>query len=757
MPDDLLGHVVPVSTLCVPSGLPGPASTVPGPSGGPPGPQGPAGTIQVGSVTASIPGGSPTITNTGTAAAAILNFVLPRGDTGPQGQQGPSATLAIGTVSTGAPGSEVIITNSGSNTAAIWNVTIPRGNIGARGPQGPATIDVHDTHTGLPGTQAHVENVGTDEDALLDFTIPRGTTIKLGETHTSAAGGEAEVHNSGTAHDLILDFTLPRGVQGPSGGFGSDEAPPGDVIHGRRGAPHHDWQPTLTAADAFPEAPNASPHLRQGGNQRNWVLGVPLSGNVTMTGPLTLPNTNATGNQAVRFTQLDTYLAKSGGTMTGQIVLPAQNASGNQAVRFAQMEAALANVTGFLPLAGGTLNVNAIITLRAGSANTRNYRFGPEGGTSFWTGLTDGTGSRGCWFHYSGNNAESQIWASGRIGCEGPISSDGNISAGGTVQGANVSANSQVWGNTVVANGITSYGNAIVGATLQVGGCDILQWAGYLYLGNNVNCRMPHSLWTGGGIESAEVRTRNAVWFPGDYYWSNNGGWMYSNASIQGHEVYARSTCQGHDVLARGTLIANGNATIGAGLAINGHWMVASGNWFRCGGHGIEAAAFSTGGNLSAHDVDFNIISYNWIKCKHWGGVPLAVWSESAAGWVYIQVYRSDWQGLISIPYSSDIRYKCDIRPATIDALAAIDRLEMISYRKLDRSDPENLDTQHVNCGVNGQQLQTVMPDAVVPIKPTEQIPDPELTLNPVVIDGYMLRAIQQLSARVTALEQKHG
>ena len=130
---------------------------------GPQGPQGDAGTaatIQVGSVSASAAGSNPTVTNSGSSTAAVLNFSLPRGATGPQGAQGVTgaagaqgadgaqgatgpqgpqgntgnaATIAVGTVSTGLAGSNVIVTNSGSTGAATFDFTIPRGDTGASG------------------------------------------------------------------------------------------------------------------------------------------------------------------------------------------------------------------------------------------------------------------------------------------------------------------------------------------------------------------------------------------------------------------------------------------------------------------------------------------------------------------------------------------------------------------------------------------------------------------------------------------------
>ena len=184
-----------------------------GPAGvaGPVGPVGPAGedgedglaaTITVGTTTTSDPGTDAVVTNSGTATNAILNFVIPRGETGAtgptgatgatgpageDGEDGLAATITVGTTTTGAPGTDAVVTNSGTENAAILNFVIPRGETGATGPtgatgatgeQGPAgtaaTITVGTTTTGAPGTEASVTNVGTENDAVLNFVIPAG-------------------------------------------------------------------------------------------------------------------------------------------------------------------------------------------------------------------------------------------------------------------------------------------------------------------------------------------------------------------------------------------------------------------------------------------------------------------------------------------------------------------------------------------------------------------------------------------------------
>ena len=106
------------------------------------------------------------------------------GPTGPQGEPGTAATIAVGTVTTGDPGTEASVTNSGTANAAIFNFTIPQGLQGQQGIQGPqgvqgetgeaATIQVGTVSTGEPGTEASVTNGGTENAAVFNFIIPRG-------------------------------------------------------------------------------------------------------------------------------------------------------------------------------------------------------------------------------------------------------------------------------------------------------------------------------------------------------------------------------------------------------------------------------------------------------------------------------------------------------------------------------------------------------------------------------------------------------
>lgn len=167
-----------------PQGEQGPQGPA-GPQGAPgadgaPGEQGPAGTvatIQVGTVTASAPGSTPSVTNSGTTSAAVLDFVLPRGEQGPAGADG-------------APGAD--------------------GQDGAEGPQGPAGPNEVSTTTttnitGLlkgNGSTVQAAVAGTDYAAA-----PRTVTATL-----LASGWIEQTFSGGGSANSIQPMSAPSGA-----------------------------------------------------------------------------------------------------------------------------------------------------------------------------------------------------------------------------------------------------------------------------------------------------------------------------------------------------------------------------------------------------------------------------------------------------------------------------------------------------------------------------------------------------------------
>lgn len=80
------------------------------------GPQGLAATLAVGTVTTLAPGATPTVSNSGTTGAAVLNFGLPA-----------TPTIAVGATTTNAAATAATVANGGTSTAEVFNFGIPRG------------------------------------------------------------------------------------------------------------------------------------------------------------------------------------------------------------------------------------------------------------------------------------------------------------------------------------------------------------------------------------------------------------------------------------------------------------------------------------------------------------------------------------------------------------------------------------------------------------------------------------------------------
>ncbi len=107
-----------------------------------------------------------------------------QGIQGETGETGTAATATAGTTTTGAAGSDASVVNSGTTAAAVFDFTIPRGDTGATGSAGAdgadgadgaaATIAVGTVTTVDPSDPATVTNSGTSAVAVFDFEIPKG-------------------------------------------------------------------------------------------------------------------------------------------------------------------------------------------------------------------------------------------------------------------------------------------------------------------------------------------------------------------------------------------------------------------------------------------------------------------------------------------------------------------------------------------------------------------------------------------------------
>lgn len=200
---------------------------------------GSAASITVGTVTE----GPVSVTNSGTANSAVLDFSIPKGD------PGLAATLTVGAVTTGASGSQATVTNAGTQNAAVLNFTIPQGPKGDPGKDGTG-VSIQGTATAWPpaatpavgdmwilgdpvppgapvGSQTGdgVVWTGTEWNNVGSIQGPPGApgapgtaaTVAVGSVTTVQPGVAASIVNVGTQNAAVLNFTIPQGVKGDKG------------------------------------------------------------------------------------------------------------------------------------------------------------------------------------------------------------------------------------------------------------------------------------------------------------------------------------------------------------------------------------------------------------------------------------------------------------------------------------------------------------------------------------------------------------
>ena len=176
--------------------IPRGADGAPGQDGadGQDGAPGQAATITVGTTTTGNAGTNASVTNSGTSSAAVLNFVIPRGADGAPGQDGAdgadgapgadgqAATITVGSTMTGNAGTNASVTNSGTSSAAVLNFVIPRGDTGATGAQGPAGADAI-VRTTSDGTRTGVYFSDGTLICYREYTGTVGITTSVGSLY----------------------------------------------------------------------------------------------------------------------------------------------------------------------------------------------------------------------------------------------------------------------------------------------------------------------------------------------------------------------------------------------------------------------------------------------------------------------------------------------------------------------------------------------------------------------------------------------
>ena len=145
-----------------------------------------------------------------------------KGSAGPTGPAGVAATVSVGTVSTGAAGSMATVTNSGTAAAAVLNFTIPQGAAGANGTGGGTGA----ASGALSGSMYHAvsdnsifysvsnTNAGGSEDTSVLTWVPAGctaTTLSVYSQQTNAITVVARQGMPGNMADTALSCQAASG------------------------------------------------------------------------------------------------------------------------------------------------------------------------------------------------------------------------------------------------------------------------------------------------------------------------------------------------------------------------------------------------------------------------------------------------------------------------------------------------------------------------------------------------------------------
>lgn len=129
-------------------------------------------------------------------------------------------------------------------------------------------------------------------------------------------------------------------------------------------------------------------------------------------------------------------------------------------------------------------------------------------------------------------------------------------------------------------------------------------------------------------------------------------------------------------------------------------------------------------------------------------GYPVISPNDSVANALRASGYI-EWQtdvGAIGTNYFlSDVSKKENIAPCVFDSSALLSRVNFISFDWK----PESGNSGHVDVGVSAQQLQTLDPRLV------NALSDGTLMVNEPALVAHMAKAIQELTARVAALEAR--
>lgn len=370
--------------------------------------------------------------------------------------------------------------------------------------------------------------------------------------------------------------------------------------------------------------------------------------------------------------------------------------------------------------------------------------------------------------------ATRNIWASSGTVTAAQLTSTSNINASGTITaGLDVSVGHNIGvQGTVYAAGADCTGR-INAAYYDCDGVRVLDTGG----GDTF-------LYKSGGVLGIQLQNAATYYDNNSHIFRNSGG---SNAFV----IDSAGTVNATALVQGASLYSRGNIDAAANISANGTLYAAS----DISTGGVFSGARLQGGPGGAGQLrtynTVNSINFRWGTAAT-GQLSYRV-DESVEKFIGSTVNVWDTQyyypgggptgGVFSghdtpgtwyysyIDYTSDERIKSNIVPTTVDALSVLKQVPVDEYdvsaqvvdmfRSLNRSDgqasarEDRPESAHVPIGLVAQKLQALIPEAVYIGQQPAGGPLPEDCHNITLpaITPYLIRAVQQLVARLEALE----
>lgn len=393
------------------------------------------------------------------------------------------------------------------------------------------------------------------------------------------------------------------------------------------------------------------------------------------------------------------------------------------------------NLSGYLPLSGGTLYKTGTDTpLIIHGDGMARIQFQATGLGTWRAGVH----SAGQFALYQDTPAQVRL----SIDVNGLVNIPQNLSVNGTANiigqaslgSANVAGNGTLGSLTVqgaaTVAGLGTFGSLTVNGTTTINGTENVN--GSANVQGNIQVFGTSTLGTTNiyGVTTISLNSDDVTSLLRLY--NPNGGWAYMHFLSGGYDWAVGCTPGSSDGSfhisdqrqapanrPRLMIHPNGDTQISGDTYIGGAGIIS--------GSGINYVGVPTGGIASR-------FAFTWNSA-------LEVWADGGY--------------LFAIPASvSDERSKRDIAPSTTDALACLQAIELFSYDRLDLLDPEKV-YRHDYVGFSAQQMREAIPEAVIETNLPDDVAEPRLGIDLMPVAAYTVRAVQQLAERVEALERR--